>query len=72
MTHVPYQGGASVLTALMQGDVQGSFVSGLETASMMQSGKLRYLGIASPRRIATLPDVPAIAEAIPGFECVPK
>ncbi|WP_298233564.1 tripartite tricarboxylate transporter substrate binding protein [uncultured Azohydromonas sp.] len=70
MMHVPYQGGSAVLTAVMQGDVQGSFVSGLETASMMQSGKLRYLGVASPRRIATLPDVPAIAEEIPGFESV--
>ena len=70
MTHIPYQGGGPATTALLQGDIHGSFVPGLESAALVQSGKLRYLGVASSRRIPTLSDVPAIAEEIPGFESV--
>jgi tripartite-type tricarboxylate transporter receptor subunit TctC len=70
MTHVPYQGGAPVVTALLQGDIQGSFVTGLETAALVKSGKVRYLGAASAKRMPSLPDVPTIAEEVPGFDSV--
>lgn len=70
MVHVPYQGGSQVTTALIQGDIQGSFVTGLEAASQVQSGRMRFLGFASSRRVPTMPDVPAVAEELPGFESV--
>ena len=70
MTHVPYQGGGQVMTALIQGDIHGSFVTGLETAAFVKSGKMRYLGAAAAHRMATLPDVPAIGEEVAGFESV--
>ena len=58
------------MTALLQRDVQGSFVTGLETASLVQSGKLKYLGVSSTVRMPSLPDVPTVAEEVPGFESV--
>ncbi len=70
MVHVPYQGGGPATAALIAGDIQGSFVTGLESAALVSSGKMRFLGVASPKRMATLPDIPAVAEEIPGFESV--
>ena len=37
---------------------------------MVQAGKIRYLAVASPKRTPVLPDLPAIAEAVPGFQAV--
>ncbi|CAM3692225.1 tripartite tricarboxylate transporter substrate binding protein [Polaromonas hydrogenivorans] len=68
MTHVPYQGGGAVTTALLRGEIQGSFATGLESAALMQSGKLRFLAVTSAKRLPTLADVPTLAEEIPGFE----
>jgi tripartite-type tricarboxylate transporter receptor subunit TctC len=70
MLHVPYQGGGPVMTAILKGDIHASFVTGAETAALVRSGKLRYIGVAAPKRLATLPDVPTIAEEVPGFESV--
>jgi len=70
MLHVPYQGGSQVMTALIQGDIHGSFVTGLETAALVKSGGMRYLGVAAPKRVATLPGVPTIAEEVPGFDSI--
>ncbi|QDL38619.1 Bug family tripartite tricarboxylate transporter substrate binding protein [Rhodoferax sediminis] len=70
LTHVPYKGGAGVVTALLAGDIQGSFLTAMEATPLMQSGKMRVLAVGSPKRVATLPDVPAVAEEIPGFDSV--
>jgi tripartite-type tricarboxylate transporter receptor subunit TctC len=70
MAHIPYQGGAPATTALLQGDIQGSFVTGLESAALVQSGKMRFLATASSKRLPAMPDLPAVAEEIPGFESV--
>lgn len=70
MLHVPYQGGGPVMNAILKGDITGSFVTGVETAALVRSGKLRYLGVANPTRMASLPGIPTIAEEIPGFDSV--
>ena len=70
MTHIPYKGGSEVTTALLTGDIQGSFATGIESAAMVQSGKMRFLGIGAPRRLPAFPDIPTIAEEIRGFESV--
>jgi len=70
MTHIPYKGGADVVTALLAGDIQGSFLTAMEATVLVQSGRMRILAVGSPRRVPTLPDVPAVAEEIPGFDSV--
>jgi tripartite-type tricarboxylate transporter receptor subunit TctC len=67
-THIPYQGGGQVIPGLLRGDVGISFMTGADIASL--PGKVRILGVTSPKRLATLPDVPAVAEEIPGFTSV--
>lgn len=68
--HIPYQGGAPLVTAFAGGQVQMAFVTGLDGAAMVQAGKIRYLAVASPRRTDVLPGLPAIAEDVPGFNAV--
>lgn len=70
MLHIPYKGGADVVTALLAGDIQGSFITAMEATSLVQSGQLRFLAVTSPKRLPGLPDVPAVAEEIPGFDAV--
>jgi tripartite-type tricarboxylate transporter receptor subunit TctC len=68
--HIPYTGAPPLLTAFAGGQVQMAFVTGLDGAAMVQAGKIRYLAVASPKRTPVLPDLPAIAEAVPGFQAV--
>jgi tripartite-type tricarboxylate transporter receptor subunit TctC len=70
MIRVPYRGTAQAATDLISGQVQLMF-SGLPTAGQhVKTGKLRLLGAGSAKRSAALPDTPAIAETVPGFELV--
>jgi tripartite-type tricarboxylate transporter receptor subunit TctC len=63
MTHVPYKGAAPALTDVMSGNIQLMFESVSTSLPLIQSGRLRALGIASARRHPALPDVPTIAES---------
>jgi tripartite-type tricarboxylate transporter receptor subunit TctC len=65
--HVPYRGSAPALQGLLAGDCDIMFDNLGVSLPLARSGQLRLLGIASERRIAALPDVPAIAETLPGF-----
>jgi tripartite-type tricarboxylate transporter receptor subunit TctC len=68
--HVPYKGSGPALTALLGGEYQFNF-AGLQAAqAQARAGRLRALAVTSPRRLAALPDLPAVAEALPGFEIV--
>jgi tripartite-type tricarboxylate transporter receptor subunit TctC len=68
--HIPYKGTGPALIDLMGGRYEYSF-SGLQGALVqVRSGKLRALAVTTPKRLATLPEVPAMAEALPGFEVV--
>lgn len=68
MTHVPYRGGGPALEALVAGQVQVSFPSSSAAFGYIRSGTLRALGVSTSMRIAELPDVPTIAEFVPGYE----
>lgn len=61
--HIPYTGAPPLLTAFAGGQVQMAFVTGLDGAAMVQAGKIRYLAVAAPRRIAQMPEVPTVKEA---------
>jgi tripartite-type tricarboxylate transporter receptor subunit TctC len=65
--HVPYRGTAPALQGLLAGDCDVMFDNLGVSLPLVRSGQLRLLGLASERRMAALPDVPAIAETLPGF-----
>jgi len=68
MVHVPYRGGGPAVVDLLGGQVQAYFGTFPSTIEQVRAGKLRALAVASPTRAAVLPDVPAMAEFLPGFE----
>jgi tripartite-type tricarboxylate transporter receptor subunit TctC len=65
--HVPYRGTAPALQGLLAGDCDVMFDNLGVSLPLVRSGQLRLLGVASEQRIAALPDVPTIAETLPGF-----
>jgi tripartite-type tricarboxylate transporter receptor subunit TctC len=68
--HIPYKGNSPALMDLVAGRYDFNF-AGLQGAQpLVRGGKLRALAITTPKRVAALPDIPAIAEALPGFEVV--
>jgi tripartite-type tricarboxylate transporter receptor subunit TctC len=68
MVHVPYRGGGPAVVDLLGGQVQAYFGTFPSTIEQVRAGKLRALAVTSPARAAVLPDVPAMAEFLPGFE----
>ena len=67
ITHVPYKGTAPGLAALLAGEVEVMFDNLGVTVQHVRSGRLRALAVGSERRVASLPDVPTMAEFYPGF-----
>ena len=70
MQHIPYNGGAPMMTAFVGGQIQAAFVTGLDGATLVNSGKVRYLAVGTPARTDTVAGLPAIAEDVPGFKSV--
>ena len=68
MVHVPYAGGAPANTDLVAGRVQAVFGPIVELASFHKAGSIRVLGVTSTKRSSAMPDVPPIAEAVPGYD----
>ena len=68
LTHVPYRGNAAAYADLLSGNIQLIFADVASGLPHAQSGALRALGVTAPKRLATLPDIPAIAETVPGYE----
>src|SRR5258706_7787418 len=68
--HIPYKGAGPALMDLVAGQYQFNF-SGIQPAQVqVRAGKLRGLAVTTPKRIDAVPDLPAVAEALPGFEFV--
>jgi tripartite-type tricarboxylate transporter receptor subunit TctC len=68
MTHVPYKGGAPALNALISGEVQASFTSGV-ILPYAKAGRLKTLAVTGRKRTPLAPEIPTIAEAgVPGYE----
>jgi tripartite-type tricarboxylate transporter receptor subunit TctC len=68
MQHIPYNGGAPMVAAFAGGQLHAAFVTGLDGAAMVQAGRIRYLGVATPRRTDVVPGLPAVAEDVAGFQ----
>jgi len=67
LVHVPYKGGAHAATATVAGEVAAMF-SGTSSAPQIKAGRLRALAVTGSQRLATFPELPAIAEFYPGYE----
>lgn len=68
LVHVPYKGGAPALVAVVSNEVQVLFAATILTLPQVRNGKLRALAVTSQKRLSILPDIPAVAETLPGFE----
>jgi len=68
MVHVPYRGGAPALTDLLAGQVHVMFDNIPTCAEHVKSGKLRGLAVTSTTRSAVLPELPTVADFLPGYE----
>ncbi len=70
MIHVPYKGGAPAVTALISGEVSWMFGTFLASIPHIRSGRARAIATGGLKRTPVLPDVPTVAESLPGFESV--
>ena len=71
LLHVPYKGTGPASMALIAGDVQIGFNNVQTLQQSAQAGQVIPIAVAEPKRIPALPDVPAVAETLPGFEMAP-
>ena len=68
--HIPYKGAGPAMADLVAGQYHFNF-SGLQGSQVqVRAGRLRGLAVTTPKRLAAMPDMPAVAEALPGFEVV--
>jgi len=70
--HVPYKGAAAMMPDLMGGQVQIAVISALAAQGPTRSGKIRTLAVTSPQRLAASPELPTMAETLPGFNAAPS
>ena len=68
--HIPYKGAGPSLIDLIAGQYQYNFAGMQAAQTVVRAGKLRALAVTNPKRIAALPDLPAVSEVLPGFEFV--
>src|SRR5271170_4606394 len=70
LQNVPYRGSAPALNDLVAGSVDCMFDNLGVSLQLVKAGKLKLIAVATPKRLAALPDMPTIAETLPGFEAV--
>jgi tripartite-type tricarboxylate transporter receptor subunit TctC len=68
LVHVPYAGAAPATTDLLAGQVPIMFNNMVSAMPHIPTGRLRALAVSSPARVSALPEVPAVAETLPGFD----
>jgi tripartite-type tricarboxylate transporter receptor subunit TctC len=66
--HVPYKGSSQIATELMGGQIDAAIDGFAGLAPHVKSGRLRLLGFTNPTRVALYPDVPVVAESLPGYD----
>ena len=70
LLHIPYNGGAPLMQAFGGGQLDSAFVTGLDGASMVRAGKLKYIAVATSKPTDVLPGLPTVAADVPGFESI--
>jgi len=70
MTHIPYKGAGPALTDLMSGQVHVLFDNLPSSAGHLKGGRIRALAVTTTTREPSMPDVPTVAETVPGYEAV--
>src|ERR1700722_16486808 len=70
MVHVPFTGGQAALTAVLSKSVDMHFGNSSDLIEPVKSGSVKALAVSTPERMPQLPDVPPVAETIPGFEYI--
>jgi len=68
LLHVPYRGGVAAVTDLLAGRVQVLFDVVTNLIELVRTGRLRALGVTTTERCAALPDIPTVAQSVPGYE----
>ena len=68
MTHIPYKGGAPAVVDTVADQTQVLFSAGTQTLPHVKTGKLKLLAVTEAQRSVLLPNVPTVAETVPGFE----
>ena len=66
--HIPYKGGGPAMTDLVAGQLQLSYLTYTSSNGFIRAGRLRALGVTTAKRSPVLPDLPAIAESVPGYD----
>ena len=69
ITQVPFKGGGPAVVGLISGETQAMIAGIGDIIEHIKSNRVRPLGVSSTERVAQLPDIPVIADTIPGFEC---
>ena len=69
-THVPFRGAPDIINAVMSGQVHFGFPTLATATELVRAGRLRALAVTSAQRNHALPEVPALAETLPGFDLV--
>ena len=70
LQHVPYKGTAAAVTDVMGGQIQVAFATALTAKPLVDAGRLRALAVSGPKRVEALPNVPPVAETVPGYEAM--
>jgi tripartite-type tricarboxylate transporter receptor subunit TctC len=70
MAHVPYKGSGPALTDLLGGQIQVSFAAVPVTMPHVKANRLRAIAVTTARRIGAIPEIPTIAETLPGYETI--